>query len=95
MLRSPEFSILKNVEIRGIMGMASLTDDETQIRREFRQLRQYFESLKGNYFASQDSFREISMGMTSDYKIAIDEGSTMIRVGSALFGHRDYSQRSY
>lgn len=95
MLENPQFKELKNVEIRGIMGMASLTTDEAQIHREFRTLREYFENLKKNHFQAQNSFKEISMGMTSDYRIAIEEGSTMIRVGSAIFGERDYSVKHY
>ena len=93
MLQSPEFSALKNIELRGVMGMASFTDDEVQVRREFRTLHTFFEKLKTDHFADQSSFKELSMGMTGDYRIAIEEGSTMIRVGSAIFGARDYSKR--
>lgn len=93
MLQDPRFNELKNVEIRGIMGMASLTDDQAQIHREFHQLHEYFRFLKENYFTKQESFKEISMGMTDDYKIAIEEGSTMIRVGSAIFGKRNYANK--
>ena len=92
MLQSPEFSTLHNIEICGVMGMASLTDNTDQIHREFRTLRSYFEQLKKEYFADSASFKEISMGMTDDYPIAIEEGSTMIRVGSAIFGARDYGK---
>lgn len=92
MLKHPAYQRLKNVEIRGIMGMASLTENQEQIHKEFHQLHEYFNFLKENYFSTQESFKEISMGMTSDYKIAIDEGSTMIRVGSALFGERNYNK---
>ena len=93
MLQSPEFAFLKNVEIKGVMGMASFTDDTAQVRREFQLLHSYFTKLKSEYFADQLSFKELSMGMTGDYRIAIEEGSTMIRVGSAIFGERDYSKR--
>ena len=93
MLQSPDFSALKNIEIKGVMGMASLTDDTVQVHREFHALHTFFDKLKREYFADQSSFKELSMGMTSDYRIAIEEGSTMIRVGSAIFGERDYSQR--
>lgn len=93
MLENPQFKELKNVEIRGIMGMASLTDDQAQIHREFHQLHEYFQFLKEKYFAHQESFKDISMGMTDDYKIAIEEGSTMIRVGSAIFGKRNYANK--
>lgn len=93
MLQSPVFSSLKNVELKGVMGMASLTDDMAQVRREFHTLHVFLDKLKSEYFANQPSFKELSMGMTSDYRIAIEEGSTMIRVGSAIFGERDYSKR--
>ena len=93
MLKSPEFSFLKNVEIKGVMGMASFTDDTAQVRCEFQTLHGFFTKLKEEYFAEKPDFKEISMGMTSDYPIAIEEGSTMIRVGSAIFGARDYSKR--
>lgn len=82
---------LKNVEIVGVMGMASLTSDTAQIQREFATLHNYFVQLKNSYFADNENFKEISMGMTDDYPIAIAEGSTMIRVGSAIFGARDYA----
>ena len=90
MLRSEKFRNLKNIRITGVMGMATFTDDEAQVRREFRQLRNIFQHLKGNFFADQDSFREISMGMSDDYPIALEEGSTMVRIGSLLFGERAY-----
>ena len=92
MLQSPEFATLHNVEICGVMGLASLTDNTDQIHREFRTLHSYFERLKKEYFADSASFKEISMGMTHDYPIAIEEGSTIIRVGSAIFGARDYGK---
>uniref|UniRef100_UPI0032176450 YggS family pyridoxal phosphate-dependent enzyme n=1 Tax=uncultured Draconibacterium sp. TaxID=1573823 RepID=UPI0032176450 len=87
---SPQFSTLKNVEIVGVMGMATYTEDETQIRKEFRMLKQIFTTLKSKFFAESDSFCEISMGMSDDYPIAIEEGSTLIRVGSNIFGARNY-----
>lgn len=93
MLQSPEFSSLKNVAIKGVMGMASFTDDTAQVRREFQTLHGFFTKLKTEYFSENPDFKELSMGMTSDYRIAIEEGSTMIRVGSAIFGARDYSKR--
>ena len=92
MLQSPEFSTLHNIEICGVMGMASLTDNTEQIHSEFRTLHSYFDRLKKDYFADSASFKEISMGMTHDYPIAIEEGSTMIRVGSAIFGARNYGK---
>jgi pyridoxal phosphate enzyme (YggS family) len=93
MLECQEFQNLQNVEIRGVMGMASLTDDNQQVHQEFRTLHKFFDNLKQNYFSENPNFNEISMGMSHDYPIAIEEGSTMIRVGSAIFGERDYSKR--
>ncbi|MCO6477779.1 MAG: YggS family pyridoxal phosphate-dependent enzyme [Phaeodactylibacter sp.] len=90
MLRSEQFQNLKNIRINGVMGMATFTDDMEQVRREFKQLRNIFQHLKDNFFADQDSFRELSMGMSGDYRIALEEGSTMVRVGSLLFGERAY-----
>ena len=92
MLQSLKFSSLKNVDIKGVMGMASFTDDTAQVRREFQTLHGFFTKLKEEYFSEKADFKEISMGMTSDYPIAIEEGSTMIRVGSALFGARNYAK---
>jgi len=70
------------------MGMASFTEDEAQVRKEFGELHAIFNELKANYFAEQASFTEISMGMSGDYQLAIEAGSTMIRVGSSIFGGR-------
>lgn len=76
--------------IIGLMGMATDTDDESIIRQEFRELKSFFDELKCNYFGQNSHFRELSMGMSHDYKIAIEEGSTMVRIGSAIFGNREY-----
>lgn len=73
------------VRILGVMGMASLTENENQVRKEFSTLKTYYNKLKESYFKEDVSFREISMGMSSDFKTAIAEGSTMVRVGSLLF----------
>ncbi len=81
---------LQYVDIRGVMGMATFTDDEIQVRKEFSQLRQIFKNLKQGIFQNSDSFSEISMGMSGDYLVAIEEGSTMVRVGSSIFGARNY-----
>ena len=70
------------------MGMASFSDNEYQVRNEFKKLKQIFDQLKQAYFSTSTSFSEISMGMSGDYQIAIEEGSTMVRVGSSLFGAR-------
>jgi len=88
LLDSPEFSVLKNLRIDGLMGMATYTQDLDKIRSEFRYLREVFSRVKNAYFAGSDHFRQISMGMSGDYEIAIEEGSTMIRVGTVIFGAR-------
>lgn len=90
MLDSETYAALSNVRIDGVMAMATFTKDRDQIRREFRQLRNYFDRLKSDYFPKDEHFREISMGMTNDYDIAIAEGSTILRIGSAIFGARNY-----
>ena len=77
-------------QIVGVMGMATFTDNQEQIRAEFQQLSKHFSQLKDQYFDKQDSFTEISMGMSGDYPIALEEGSTMVRVGSKIFGARNY-----
>ena len=82
---------MNNIRIVGVMGMATFTDNQDQIRQEFRNLKSIFDRLKEQYFADNDSFKEISMGMSDDYPIAIEEGSTLIRVGSAIFGKRNYA----
>ena len=79
---------MPNLNISGLMGMATLTDNQAQIRSEFKQLYQFFQQLKTGFFANNHSFNELSMGMSDDYPIALEEGSTMIRVGSRLFGIR-------
>lgn len=86
-ITSPELAALKNVRIVGLMGMASNTDDQEVVRGEFRGLRNTFESLK-NYENQQVIMQELSMGMSGDYLIAQEEGSTLVRVGSAIFGSR-------
>ena len=88
LLMTNEIQALPNIEICGIMGMATFTDDNNQISYEFAQLKNYFNQLKGSYFKNDNNFKEISMGMSGDYKIALENGSTMIRVGSAIFGSR-------
>jgi pyridoxal phosphate enzyme (YggS family) len=87
-LSSDEFSNLKNIRIIGVMGMATYTEDEKQIRKEFKTLVANFAYLKMAYFSANQDFKEISMGMTDDYKIAMTEGSTIVRVGSGIFGER-------
>jgi PLP dependent protein len=92
LLSSPEFAALDHVRITGVMGIATNTSDENQLRKEFRFLKSAFEQLKQQFFAQADSFREISMGMSSDFVLAIEEGSTMVRVGSSIFGARNYAK---
>jgi pyridoxal phosphate enzyme (YggS family) len=94
MLNSSEIGTLKNISISGVMGMATFTDDSKQIRKEFALLRSIFETLKSSYFTGVGDFKEISMGMSADYLIAIEEGSTMIRIGSTIFGERSYFQKT-
>lgn len=89
-LNSAGFKGLKNVKICGVMGMASFSDDESLIRTEFSELRSIYNKLKQTYFSDHTYFSELSMGMSSDWNIAIEEGSTMIRVGSIIFGNRNY-----
>lgn len=86
LLTSDTFKALKNVRIVGLMGMASNTDNLAQIRQEFRGLKQFFDELNATICAN--SLSELSMGMSSDYPIAVEEGSTLVRVGSAIFGSR-------
>ncbi len=90
MLEGSEWKELKNVRIRGLMCMATNTDDESQIHSEFHEVKELFDELKTRHFQDGSTFSELSMGMSEDYKIAIEEGSTMIRVGSMIFGARNY-----
>jgi PLP dependent protein len=83
---------MQNIQIKGVMGMATFTENENQIRKEFKQLKKYFETLKNDFFIDIDSFNEISMGMSGDYLIGIEEGSTIVRIGSSIFGDRNYSK---
>lgn len=89
LLTSNEFLNLKNIKIVGVMGMASFINNEEQIRNEFIRLKHIFTQLNNNFFKQTQTFQTISMGMSGDYKIAIEEGSTMVRVGSAIFGNRN------
>jgi len=85
MLKDSVFSTLKNIKIVGVMGMATFTDDKILIREEFKKLYGYFVQLKEGYFLNHPDFKEISMGMSEDYDVAIEEGCTMVRIGSAIF----------
>ncbi|GMN09103.1 YggS family pyridoxal phosphate-dependent enzyme [Croceitalea sp. MTPC9] len=86
-VNSEDFKAMQHVEIKGLMGMATYTDDESQIRKEFKSLKRVFENLK-KILPKIDT---LSMGMSGDYKIAIEEGSTMVRIGSSIFSARNYS----
>lgn len=90
MLSDPDFQSMENVEVKGLMGMATFTEDSDQIRREFRGLKNQFEELKTQPLPSFMKMEELSMGMSGDYLIAQEEGSTMVRIGSAIFGARNY-----
>jgi pyridoxal phosphate enzyme (YggS family) len=89
-IQSQVFSELKNIKVVGVMGMASFTDDENQIKDEFNRLKSTFDDLK-NLKSENCDFKIVSMGMSGDYQLAIDCGSTMIRVGSSIFGSRNYN----
>ena len=81
---------MPNVRVCGVMGMATNTDDEAEVRREFRAIKTVFDELKATQFADCEYFKEISMGMSDDYRIAIEEGSTLVRIGTSIFGEREY-----
>jgi pyridoxal phosphate enzyme (YggS family) len=89
LLNAPEYKSLKNTRITGVMGMATFTDNQQQIRTEFQQLHDIFHHLKTKYFSDRQHFKEISMGMSDDYHIAIEEGATIVRIGSVIFGRRE------
>lgn len=93
MMISEEFRKLRSVRISGVMGMATFTDDEDQVRNEFRDLTECFNKLRISYFNNTPGFKEISMGMSGDYKIAIQQGSTIIRIGSLIFGERKQTNK--
>jgi PLP dependent protein len=88
MLESSEFSKMKNITVRGVMGMATFTYDMMAVREEFRFLKGCFDSIKRDYFADIIDFSEISMGMSGDFRVAIEEGATIVRIGSLIFGER-------
>jgi PLP dependent protein len=88
LLRSEDYAVLKHIRIRGLMGMATNTDNEKQIKDEFYELKTFFDGIKQSYFRKDAWFDTLSMGMSSDYKIAIEQGSNMVRLGSTVFGQR-------
>ncbi len=89
-LESNDFKKCKNIVLKGVMGMATFTEDMERVRNEFKMLKTIFNTLKIEYFSEVNSFCEISMGMSDDFHIAIQEGSTLIRIGSKIFGERIY-----
>lgn len=89
LLNMPQYKELKNVTIVGVMGMATFTEDTEQVKNEFGKLKHIFQNIKTKYFADQPEFKELSMGMSNDYKIAMEQGSTMVRIGTAIFGKRN------
>lgn len=90
LLQSERYAALRHVRVDGVMGMATFTDDQAQVREEFARLKRYFDGLKARYFATAAHFKEISMGMSDDYPLAVEAGSTLVRVGSKIFGPRVY-----
>jgi len=88
LLRSNEYAHLKNIRIRGLMGIATNTDAEKQIKDEYYELKTFFDGIKQSFFRKEESFNVLSMGMSADYKLAIEQGSNMIRIGSTIFGGR-------
>jgi PLP dependent protein len=88
LLGSDEYRLMNNIRIAGVMGMATFSEDEDLVRSEFRELDNIFHYLKRKFFADDPGFAEISMGMSGDYRIAIEEGSTLVRIGTAVFGPR-------
>ena len=91
MLDEGKWKELKNITIGGVMGMASNTDDVAQVLGEFRRLKQIFDTFKEKYFNESTDFNTISAGMSGDYQLAIREGSNMVRIGSSIFGERNYN----
>jgi hypothetical protein len=90
LLESDDFRSFSNVDIRGLMGMATFTDDEEKVASEFRFLKKTFDFIGEKYFKANPAFSFLSMGMSGDYKTAIAEGSNMVRIGSSIFGQRNY-----
>jgi len=88
LMQSDVWNELGNVHVKGLMGMATFTEDQEQVRREFRSLRTLYNQLKTRSLPAPVTMKELSMGMSGDYRLAIEEGSTMIRVGTAIFGDR-------
>lgn len=94
LLSSEEFAELKNVRICGLMGIGSITDDKNKTKKEFNNLKKYFDETKNKFFNSKSYFCELSMGMSHDFELAIEEGATLVRIGSSIFGARDYASKN-
>lgn len=92
MLSGSDFATFANVRIVGVMGMATNTENKEQVRSEFRHLHDIFQTIRDQYFADKAYYKECSMGMSGDYPIAMEEGATLVRVGSAIFGARNYAK---
>lgn len=90
LLSNPEFTAMQNINIVGLMGIATNTQKQSQLKEEFYELKTFFKGIKESFFKNNEEFKEISMGMSSDYQLAIEQGSTMVRIGSHIFGNRDY-----
>lgn len=88
LLRSEEYAELKHIKIRGLMGIATNTDNEKQIKEEYYELKTFFDGMKQSFFRKEDTFDTLSMGMSADYQLAIEQGSNMVRLGSTIFGQR-------
>jgi pyridoxal phosphate enzyme (YggS family) len=88
LLRSEEYLAMKNIRITGLMGIASNNASEKQTKDEFQELKVLFDGIKVSFFRKDDAFKELSMGMSGDYQLAIEEGTTMVRIGSSIFGAR-------
>ena len=89
LLSSEEFAVLRNVRIRGVMGMGTHTDDMERVKADFDAIKGEFDALKSEFFADADYFDTVSMGMSGDFQLAINEGSTMVRIGTTIFGERE------
>ncbi len=90
MIDSEQFKAVKNVNLRGLMAMASNTDNKNQVKEEFELIKNIFDKIKAKHFPDKDDFNELSIGMSSDFELAVECGSTMVRIGSTIFGARNY-----
>jgi len=92
LLDSENFASCKNIRIRGLMGMATFTEDMEQVKQEFLKLAECFQQIKSRWYTNDTAFRELSMGMSGDYPVALACGATMVRIGSIIFGERNYNR---